>query len=170
MTEILLLRLVHILGGSFWVGTALFNGLFLVPALTGAGPAMGTVMAGLRERRLFTVLPIVGSLTILSGLRLLWIVSGGFAPGYFGTGPGVGYAVSGSAAVAAFVLAMVVSRPTAAKLMAIGGAMRNAGEAEVARLSAERDRLQRRSAAAGTGSMVLLAFSAAGMAVARYLG
>ena len=39
IAEILVLRLVHVLGGMFWVGSGLFSTFFLLPALAGAGPA-----------------------------------------------------------------------------------------------------------------------------------
>ena len=34
--ELLVLRLVHVLGGIFWVGSALFMAIFLFPALASA--------------------------------------------------------------------------------------------------------------------------------------
>ena len=70
-TELVVLRLVHILGGIFWLGSGLFTTFFLIPALGRAGPAAaGPVMGALQQRRLFTVLPVVALLTILSGVRL----------------------------------------------------------------------------------------------------
>ena len=33
MAELIVLRLVHILGGMIWVGTGIFNTFFLLPAL-----------------------------------------------------------------------------------------------------------------------------------------
>jgi hypothetical protein len=44
--EVLVLRLVHILGGIAWVGFAAFNTYFLIPSLGEAGPAAGPVMGG----------------------------------------------------------------------------------------------------------------------------
>lgn len=55
--ELIVLRLVRILCGIFWVGSGLFSSLFLAPALAGSGEAMGPVMAGLQRRGLFTALP-----------------------------------------------------------------------------------------------------------------
>lgn len=57
--EILVLRLVHVLGGVFWLGSGLFTAFFLMPALATAGPAAGPLMGALQRRKLFTVLPIV---------------------------------------------------------------------------------------------------------------
>ena len=42
---ILLLRVLHIVGGVFWVGTAVFIAAFLGPSLRAAGPAGGWLLA-----------------------------------------------------------------------------------------------------------------------------
>src|SRR5688572_21882948 len=88
-SEILVLRIVHVLGAIFWLGSGLFTTFFLVPALVRLGPAAaGPVMGALQQGRLFTVLPVVALLTIASGARLLQIVSGGFSSAYFATPTG----------------------------------------------------------------------------------
>ena len=94
--ELLVLRLVHIVGGMIWVGTGVFNSFFLMPTLAQAGPAAGQVIAGLQKRRLFTFLPVVALLTILSGVRLMQITSAGFSPAWFASTPGRTYAAAGS--------------------------------------------------------------------------
>src|SRR5688572_4160460 len=120
--EILILRLVHILGGSFWVGSGLFTTFFLVPALASSGPAAGQVMAALQRRHLFTALPVSALLTILSGLRLMWIGSAGFAPAYFASASGGTLAASRAAAIVAFLLALLVARPAAVRPAQLGAA------------------------------------------------
>ena len=79
--EILILRLIHILGGIAWVGGGIFAAFFLIPAVMGT-PAMPQVMEGLQRRRLFVFTPIFGILTVLTGIRLLWIDSVGFDDSY----------------------------------------------------------------------------------------
>lgn len=171
MMEIVVLRLVHVLGGTFWVGSGLLTGLFLMPALMAAGPSAAKVMDGLRHRGLFTVLPWIAVLTIASGLRLMWIVSGGFDAAYFTTPRGATFAASGLAATIAFCLTLLVTRPAGARSGALAAALAASGdEAERARITAELARVRRRSAVAGTAGIWLLIASAAGMGVARYLG
>ena len=169
--EILVLRLVHVVGGIFWVGSALFTALFLIPALAKAGgPATGQVMAALQQRRLFTVLPTVAVLTILSGVRLMQIASGGFGPGYFATPNGRTYAISALAAIIAFVGSLLVSRPTAVRTGKVAASLAAASdESTRATLRSELATLQRRGAISGTIATILLVLSAAGMAVARYV-
>ena len=86
--EILVLRLIHILSGIAWVGSGIFTSFFLVPVLSSSPAVMGEVMAGLQRRRMFIILPTVATLTILSGLRLLWIASAGLDSSYFATRTG----------------------------------------------------------------------------------
>lgn len=168
--EILVLRIVHVVGGVFWVGTAVFTAFFLGPALAGSGPAAGAVMAGLQQRRMFTVLPVVALLTIVAGLRLMWIGSAGFAPGYFAAPTGLAFGLGGLAAVIAFLLSLLVMRPAmmrSGRLAAsLGGA---ADEAAHAAIAAELGALRRRGAVSSTVAAVLLVLSAVAMAVARYL-
>ena len=168
--EILVLRLVHILGGIFWLGSGLFTALFLVPALARVGPAgAGPVMGALQQRRLFTVLPIVAIATILSGVRLLHIASSGFAPAYFGTGTGRTLLWSGIAAILAFLLSLIVARPAMVRATALATSMATLSDAERGTRAAEVERLRRRGANATALAMLLLVAAASGMAVARYL-
>lgn len=170
-TELIVLRLVHILGGIFWLGSGLFTTFFLLPALGRVGPGTaGPVMGALQQRRLFTVLPVVAMLTILSGLRLFQIVSAGFAPMYMSSRTGQTFLWSGIAAVAAFLLSLVVARPAMVRAGQLGAAAASLPEDQRAGRLAEVDRLRRRSTLASIVAMVLLIGAAAGMAVARYLG
>jgi hypothetical protein len=163
--EIIVLRVIHIVGGIFWVGSMLFTTFFLLPALAQAGPATGPVMAGLQRRRLMTVLPLVALLTILSGVRLMWITSVGFTPAYFDTPVGQAYTVAGLAAIVGFLLAFLVVRPAAARAARLSAGGQGAGEGR----TAEVESLRRRAAVFGVAVTFLLLVSAAGMAIGRYI-
>lgn len=168
--ELLVLRLVHILGGIFWLGSGLFTTFFLLPSLGSLGPAAaGPVMGALQQRRLFTVLPAVAVLTMLSGLRLLQLASGGFQAPYFASRTGQVFLWSGVAAVAAFLVSLLVSRPAAVRAGQLGAALASLPEGERGARAAEVERLRRRSGVSSILAMVLLIGAAAGMAVARYL-
>ena len=170
-TELLILRIVHVLGGIFWLGSGLFTTFFLIPALGRLGPiAAGPVMSALQQRRLFTVLPVVALLTIISGVRLLQIMSGGFAPAYFASRTGQTLLWSGVAAVSAFLLSVLVSRPAAVRSGQLGASLATMPDAERAARATEVEHLRRRGGVASTVAMVLLIGAAIGMAVARYLG
>ena len=167
--ELLVLRLVHILGGMIWVGTGIFNSFFLMPTLAQAGPAAGQVIAGLQKRRLFTFLPVVAVLTILSGLRLMQITSSGFSPAWFASTPGRTYAWSGVAAIVGFLIGVLIGRPAAMRTVKVAQAMSTASQEERASLAATLERHRRTASIASSVSIALVVLAAAGMAVARYL-
>jgi uncharacterized membrane protein len=169
MTELLVLRLVHILGGIFWVGNTLFYTFFLLPALATAGPAGGQIFGALQQRRLPTYMFVAALLTIFSGLRLMSLTSGNFSAAYFDTASGRGYTVSAVAAVLALLLGVFVGRPTGQRAGQLGARMANAPAEERAQLAAELAALRRRGSISGGVTTALLLIAAGGMAVARYL-
>lgn len=167
--EFLLLRILHVLGGMFWVGSGLFTSLFLVPALATSGATAGQVMAGLQQRRLFTVLPLVAVMTMVTGLRLMWITSAGFSPQYFASASGRAFAIAGAASVVAFLVSLLISRPSAMRAGQLEREISSAPEGQRAALVTEQAALLRRSTRAGVAATTLLVLGAAGMSVARYL-
>jgi uncharacterized membrane protein len=168
--EILVLRLIHVLGGVFWVGSGLFTSLFLAPAMTEAGPAAGTIMASMQRRKMFVVIPVVALLTIFSGLRLMWLTSAGFAGAYFHTGTGATFATAGALAIIAFVLGMTLVRPTMGRLAALGATMRNTQDPQKqAELASEMKRIQARAGTVQAVVTFMIVLAASGMAVARYM-
>ena len=166
--ELLVLRIVHVLCGTYWVGSALFLGVFLVPALATSGVNAGQVFAALGRRRLFATQPVVALLTMLSGFRLLWIASGGSLTPYVRTAGGRAYVFSGVAALVAFVLSLVVSRPAAAKAGRLTAAMQTATTERDA-LTRQLTSVRRRGAIASAAAITLLVMCAAGMSIGRYL-
>jgi uncharacterized membrane protein len=168
--ELIVLRLVHILGGMIWVGAGVFNAFFLLPALGQAGPAAGQVIAGLQRRRLFTILPIVALLTILSGVRLMQITSANFSPAWFNSAPGRTYAWSGVAAIVGFLVGVVIARPAAMRVARAGATLAATTDpATRAPLAARLEAIRRTSVIANAVSVSLVVLAAAGMSVARYM-
>ena len=171
MTEFLILRLVHVLGGVFWVGAALFNFIWLGPAMAQAGSAAAPIMGYFRRRRLFVVLPTIALLTILSGLRLMQLTSGGFDPDWFRTGRGATFGAAGAAAILAWLIGMLVAMPAQKRMGALAATLAaSPDDAARAAASAQMTRIQRRMAVVGPVVTALLILAAAGMAVARYVG
>ena len=160
MIELLVLRVVHVLGGIFWVGSAIFTTLFLMPAIAKAGPTAGAVLGALRQRGLLTALPIVALLTIASGVRLLWIVSGGFSAAYFHTATGHTFAGAGAAAIVAFLISFLVARPAAIRTGQLGATMASATGEQRAAVTLEMEKLRRRAAVASGIVVTLLVRSA----------
>ena len=167
--ELLVLRVVHILGGMFWVGSALYSTLFLVPALGTLGPTAGQVFGALQKRQLMNVVFASSVLSILAGLRLLWITSDGMSSAYMGTPVGRTFAWSGALALVAFLLGALVSRPSGMRMGRIGAQLAAAAAEERPALMAEMQRLRRRNAVSSTTVAALLVLTTIGMSVARYV-
>lgn len=169
IAELLVLRVVHVLGAIFWLGSGLFTTFFLIPALGRAGPAAAPVMGALQARRLFTWLPVVALLTLLSGFRLLWITSAGFSSAYLGSAIGQVFLWSGVLATLAFVVGMLIARPAGVKVGQLSASLASRTDAERAALMPELERLRRRNTVGMLAATVMLVVAAIGMAVARYL-
>jgi len=165
---LLVMRLVHILLGVFWVGTVLFTSIFLLPAARDAGAEGAKVIGGL-GRRISAVLPAVAGLNILAGLWLFWRVSGGFQPAFMHSGTGVTFSFGGAAAIAALVIGVVVARPAMMRAGALAESAARAPAAERDAQLAEAERLRLRAGAASQVVAVLLVLAVAAMALARYV-
>lgn len=162
-------RFVHIALGTFWAGAAIFNAVFLAPAVRDAGPDGAKVMAGLLQRNFLHVMPVVAALTVLSGIYLLYLVSGSFSPAYMGSRPGIAFSLGMLAGVVAFGLGIGVMRPAILRAAALGPSLGTAAPADGERLQVELQALRARAAAAGQAVAWLLGLSVLTMAVARYL-
>jgi hypothetical protein len=170
MAEMLVLRVVHVLGGTFWVGAMMYNAFFLMPILTQAGPAAaGPVIAGFQQRKLFVWLPVVAVLTMLAGVRLLMIKSAGFSSVYFATPMGRTYLLGGALAVIAFAIGFAVNRPAITRMSTLGATLATAEDSRKAVIQAEMATLRKRGAVGTAAVNWMLIVAAVAMAVARYV-
>jgi uncharacterized membrane protein len=168
--ELLAMRLVHVISGIVWVGGGVYVAFFLIPALAANRQLMPQIMEGLQRRRAFIILPTAGLLAILSGVRLLWIDSAGFAESYMATGTGRTFSLGGAAAIIALLLQVFVSRPAGVKLGAIATQLAaSPSPNERDRLTGEADRLRRRNSVATLATVVFGLLAASAMAIARYV-
>ena len=168
--EFLVLRLVHILSAIVWVGSGIFAAFFLTPALAANRQIMAAVMDGLRRRRVFIIVPTAGLLTILAGVRLLWIDSAGFSESYLQTGPGRAYSVGGTAAIIALLIQVLVATPAVVRLGKIAAQLAASPPAsEREALSAQAERPRRRYVLATLTAVLFGLLAASAMAIARYV-
>jgi uncharacterized membrane protein len=66
----LIVRVVHVVSASIWIGAAFFAGWFLMPAIRDTGPDGGKVMMAVQKRGWVVAVPIIATLTVLSGFWL----------------------------------------------------------------------------------------------------
>ncbi len=154
--ELLALRILHIGGGVFWMGTTIFAAFFLEPSVTAAGPAGGEVMKRLNATAFHPIMITLTLLTILAGLRLYWIASGGFNPGWLHSTSGIVYSIGALSALIGFVIGAGVNGPTARKLSAVTDA-------------AGREALLARLRVATRATALLLILTVVMMAIGRYV-
>jgi uncharacterized membrane protein len=164
------LRLIHIIGGVFWVGSAMFGTFLLMPSLRAAGPAAGPVMNQLGQvRKMPMVMMTSAIVTVVAGIWLLMIDSAG-APGVFmKSGPGRTFGIGAALAILGFVLGIVINMPAARRMGAIGAAAAKRGGPPTADEAAEMQRLQGRMSVASQIVTVLLLLATGAMAIARYV-
>lgn len=101
--DILVLRLIHIGAGAFWVGSVVTFFLFVQPAAVAVGPeATKFTYQLMHDRRLPVVILASAATTVLAGIWLLIITSNGLDPDLLFDAPRLGYTVGGVAAILTF--------------------------------------------------------------------
>ena len=166
----IVLRVIHILSGVFWAGTAMCIAWFILPAQSALGQAGGAFMRELMFRK--NLRPFLfGSmgLTILSGLamyaHLSMITQGAWAKSWPGTVISIGAA---AAIIAGGIGGGVVGR-AGMKMMKLGEAIQASGGPPTDEQQREMQALQARTVSAFRIIAILLVIAVAAMASARYL-
>jgi hypothetical protein len=162
---IIVLRLIHIIAGAFWVGSALMIALVLLPAARQAGPGGE---GALPMAKISEAMSLASLLTTGAGLLLYGWVSR-FAWGWIVSPVGLGLTLGSLSGLAAFLLGLLSTGPTAKKLAMLGGQIQAAGGPPTPEQRAELGRLQAKLTASSTWSTILATASLAFMAAARYL-
>ncbi len=164
------LRLLHIFAGVFWAGAAIFLAFFLEPVIAATGPAGGSVMAGLTQRRhMGLFMSSAALLTVLAGIPVYWRISGHLDWDWITSDPGLAYSAAALMAVAALLLGMFVNGPISKRMGMLGASIERAGEPPSAEQMAQMDVLRARMTRAALFSATLLILATVGMGAARYL-
>jgi hypothetical protein len=167
-TIMLLLRLVHILAGIFWVGTMFLVAGFLVPTVRETGREGGRFMQHLMQRRRLQVfLGLAMLLTILSGVIMYARFAAATHGAWAATRPGIGYGVGALSAVLAAAIGGAIGSSAGRRMLAVGQAVGASGPTP--EQQAEMARLQARMSLGARLAAGLLVVAAGAMAIARYL-
>jgi uncharacterized membrane protein len=163
------LRIVHIVAGAFWVGSAITVFLFLQPAAREVGPAAAPLMTHLgQKKRLPDIVLGAGGLTILAGLLMYWRVSDGLDGDWITSTYGLTITIGALCAIAAISLGASIVRPSMLRAGAIQQAAAAAGGPTPEQMS-EVQALQAKVRKAGSAIVPLLVLAVALMASAQYL-
>lgn len=167
---VIVLRILHIVAGVFWVGSAAVVTFFLEPAAKELGPAAGPFMGEVSgKRKLPIVISVAGIVNVLAGLLLYWRVSGGLDQAWLTSGPGIGFTVGGIAAIVGLFLGVGFIRPRFARLGAIGAEVQGSGGQPSQAQLQEVQHLNHVLKRLGMTVMSLLTVAVVAMAIARYL-
>ena len=99
----LVLRALHVLMAAAWVGSTIFMDFLLMPTMEGVGPAGGQVMIGMNRRGMATYFAVLGGVTALTGIYLLWRFTGGFDPEVSRTHAGMAFGIGGVCGILATI-------------------------------------------------------------------
>jgi len=166
----IVLRLVHILAGLFWVGGMVTLTAFLVPAVRASGPAAGKVMIELMlKRKLRVWLTSAMGLTVLSGILMMWRLDVVTHHAWIRTGSGKTLMFGALAALIAGIAGGAVAGPANQRLATIGASVGTAGGAPTSEQQAEMARLQKRAGLGMRLTVIFVLVAAGAMAVARYV-
>ena len=161
---LILLRLIHIVAGAFWVGAALMVALFVEPTARAAGPAGSQFMQQLGQSKYGMTTTIAAILTVVGGFVLY---------GYLGytlaSGAGVTLLIGGLVATVSLIYGGAITGPTAMKMGKLGAEIQAGGKPPTPEQMGELQALQAKLAQAARINSVLVVVSLVLMAVARYV-
>jgi len=167
-TLTIVLRLIHILGGVFWVGAMILLAGFLLPTVRATGREGGRFMQILmQQQRLQLYLGLAAALTVLSGITLYARMASATHGAWAGSRPGIAYGVGAVAAILAAAFGGGISGSAGRKMLALGQAIGSAPPS--VEEQAELSRLQSRMALGARVAASFLVIAASAMAVGRYL-
>lgn len=162
------LRLVHIVAGVVWVGSAVFAALFVLPTARALGAEGGRFVARLMPRSG----PVLGGamlLTIVSGFIMYGRLSAGFNRAWVTSRVGLALGTGAVAALLAVIVGVAVNAPAGAKMARLRKGLETQGGTPTAAQATELATLQARVERGARLVALLLLTAAAAMAVARYL-
>lgn len=166
---LIILRVVHILAGVFWVGTAIFFFFFIEPSVKELGNTGEKFMGHLVDKKKMPiVITATSALTVLAGILLYWRGSNGFDLDWITSATGLGFTVGGVAAILAFAGGLVFIKPAVDRMGAIGQAVAISGGPPTEAQASEMQQIGARLALVGRADLVLLTVAVVAMATARF--
>ncbi|HRV93702.1 MAG TPA: hypothetical protein P5526_16190 [Anaerolineae bacterium] len=166
---LIVLRIVHIAGGTAWLGGAIIYGMFVEPTVKATAPGSQQFMHYFIVRRHYPTYMTVTSLaTILSGALLLWHGSSGLDPHWLTSGPGVILTIGSVLGIIALCMGLFIMSPIAKRMMGLGQAIQAADGPPLPEQMNELHQLETKLSQVGRTEFMLMLGSLLTMATARY--
>ncbi len=160
-----LLRIVHIVGGVFWVGGTLMMTFFIGPTI-GATAEAGQKFVGhlMNNLKFSNRMSIAAGLTVTAGALLYWHDSAGFTSPWLHSGAGLGFTIGAISAIVGFVFGVMIGRVTT-NMAKLGAQFQGPPTPEQ---MAQMQTLRKQQATYSTIAAVALIIAVTFMAIARY--
>jgi hypothetical protein len=167
----IVLRLVHILAGIFWVGGLQVMAWFAVPAQRSTGESGGAfIRQMMMGEKLSSWFSAAAGLTFLSGLLLYWRLIAVSSGAWASTRPAMIFGLGAALAILAGIIGGIMGGGSARKMGPLGERIAASKGNPDPAVIAEMRALQRRSVTGVRIAATLTMLAAAAMAVARYTG
>jgi uncharacterized membrane protein len=164
---LIVLRLIHVLGGVFWAGGAFALTGFIAPAVNQSGPEGGKVMQRLvLGTRWVTAVSAAAGLAVLTGLILYWNWTSGLQR--ITTSSGIVFAIGGLAGLVGLFYGIRIGRASQ-ELANLGAQIGAAGAPPSPEQGAQLAGLQERMQSMGSINAIALVITVLAMASARYV-
>ena len=166
---VIVLRLLHIISGVFWVGAALMLTFFISPTVGATKEAGQGFMRHFMGNTKFNLVMWTSALaTVIAGFILYWINSKGFTSDWLHSGPGIGFGVAAGFALLGLVVGIFQGKNSNA-MAKLGGEIQAQGTPPTPEQASQLQRLGKALATGGKLNATFLILATIGMAIARYL-
>lgn len=165
----IVLRIIHIFSGIFWVGVSVFNIGFLQPTVQATDGEGQKVMQYLTSQTRFTTtVYTTATLSLISGWLMYWRLFE-FRLAALASGYGLMLTIGGIAGTLAWIIAMFVIRRIISDMGAVGAAIRTQGTPPSPEQSSQMQALGARMTTMGQWGVALMTLAVLGMSTARYV-
>jgi hypothetical protein len=170
---LIVFRIVHILGGVLWVGSAFLVAVFIEPTVAAIGPAAGPFMSHMIEKlKISIVITALGGLTVLGGLILYWhdfhVYYDGTLGSFVSHRIGFVFTVGAVSAIIALFGGVLGIKPAAERLGALSKEIGAGGGPPTPEQQGEMKQLMERMRFFGRFDLVFLIIAVLAMSTARY--
>ncbi|NQT63843.1 MAG: hypothetical protein HQ556_12855 [Candidatus Marinimicrobia bacterium] len=164
----IILRVIHILSGVFWVGFAIFNLAFLQPTIRATGAeGQKTLQYLMRKTRLMTSVYLAATLTMFTGLIQLGIISN-LQHSFINSGWGLIITLGSVSGIIAWFIAIHFIRRIFNQMGVVGAELQSSDAPPNPEKLSEMQALVERLGKVGKTALVFMIISVIGMAAARY--
>jgi uncharacterized membrane protein len=166
------LRLIHIVGGVAWAGSIVLFVLFIQPSAAAIAPAGAPFMGELLgKRRLVDRIIAVGSITVVAGVLIYWKDWHNYSSFsvWIHTHFGLALTVGALSAIAALGTGIFGTRPNVERFLALGREVAASGAPPTPEVAAEIGAIQGRLKILARVGLGLLLTAVILMSTARYL-